>query len=153
MICVFSTLASRNDYTIRYLGVESGLSNNHVVGITQDKDGFIWIATDEGLNRYDGHNFKNYYKEEVPGVASLTGNELNAIIDDPQRPVIWIATQRAGLDSYNYSTGEFRSYRNIPGDANSLATDDVTSITPASDGGLWICTFSSGSRERTVQAL
>ncbi len=144
LICVFSTLASRNDYTIRYLGVESGLSNNHVVGITQDKDGFIWIATDEGLNRYDGHNFKNYYKEEVPGVASLTGNELNAIIDDPQRPVIWIATQRAGLDSYNYSTGEFRSYRNIPGDANSLATDDVTSITPASDGGLWICTFSRG---------
>ena len=79
-----SAAAVRDEFSVNYLGVESGLSNNHVVGITQDKQGFIWIATDEGLNRFDGHNFKTYFKDEIAKSSSVTGNELNGIIDDPR---------------------------------------------------------------------
>lgn len=144
LLMVFASHGANGDFSIGYLGVERGLSNNHVVGITQDKNGFMWIATDEGLNRFDGHNFKTFYKNEVPESNGLTGNELNAIIDDPKRPIVWIATQRAGLDAYNYETGVFSSYRHSPDDPNTIATDDVTALAPAADGGIWIATFSAG---------
>lgn len=135
---------ARDSFVLSRLGVEKGLSNNHVVGITQDKQGFIWIATDEGLNRYDGHTFKTYFKDENMQGENLTGNELNAIVDDPKLPVIWIATQRAGLNAYNYEKDSFISYRHSEDDSNSIATDDVTTISPAADGGLWVGTYWRG---------
>lgn len=134
---------AREELSLSRIGVERGLSNNHVVGIAQDKQGFIWIATDEGLNRFDGHNFKTYYKDELSGRKSITGNELNCIIDDPARPVVWIGTARAGLNAYDYSADRFISYRH-DGKAGSIATDDVTALAPASDGGLWIGTYWCG---------
>lgn len=150
-VCVFLILltcldmsGSSDRYSISHLGVEHGLSNNHVVGIAQDKNGFIWIATDEGLNRYDGHSFKPYYKDESGEGESLTGNELNAILDDPMRPILWIATARGGLNAYNYETDTFTSYRHNDTDDVSLITDDVTSLSPASDGGVWVTTFWRG---------
>lgn len=132
------------DFSVSHVGVERGLSNNHVVGIVQDKQGFIWIATDEGLNRFDGHNFKTFFKAELPGSEGLTGNELNALLDDPSRPIIWIATQRAGLNGYDYQNDRFLSFRHKEDDPHSLITDDVTSLSVAADGGIWVTTFWGG---------
>ena len=47
-------VCSGTSYMIRHLGMRQGLSNNDVVDITQDKRGFLWFATEEGLNRFDG---------------------------------------------------------------------------------------------------
>lgn len=134
---------ARDEIWLDRLGVERGLSNNHVVDIAQDKRGFIWIATDEGLNRYDGHRFKTFFKDEITNSSGLTGNELNCIIDDPRRPVLWIATQRAGLNAYNYDEDTFTAYRHTesPG---SIAADDVTCVAPAADGGIWVATYWRG---------
>lgn len=143
LLGIFTDISAKR-YTISHLGVERGLSNNHVVGIAQDKNGFIWIATDEGLNRFDGYSFRTYLKDESGSGESLTGNELNAILDDPTRPVIWIATARGGLVAYDYSEDRFRSYRHEEGNPESLVTDDVTTLTPSSDGGLWVATFWRG---------
>lgn len=137
------TAYARDEIWLSRLGVERGLSNNHVVGIAQDKQGFIWIATDEGLNRFDGHRFKTYFKDEITNSSGLTGNELNCIIDDPHRPVLWIATQRAGLNAYNYEEDTFTAYRHT-NSPKSIAADDVTCIAPASDGGLWVATYWRG---------
>lgn len=136
--------AAIGKYTVSHFGVENGLSNNHVVSITQDKHGLLWIATDEGLNRFDGHTFRTYYKDAASGVGALTGNELNALLDDPVRPILWIATARGGLDAYNYETDTFTSYRHDDNDPSTLVTDDVTSLSAASDGGIWISTFWRG---------
>jgi len=137
-------VCGKENYSLSRLGVERGLSNNHVVGIVQDKQGFIWIATDEGLNRFDGHNFRTFFKDEPTSRGGITGNELNCIIDDPERPIIWIGTARAGLDAYDYNTDTFTSYRHDEKDGSSLITDDVTYITPAADGGIWVSTFWRG---------
>ena len=51
-----------NNAKLKYLTIEDGLSNNYIVSITQDKKGFVWIATESGLNRFDGKNFKHYKK-------------------------------------------------------------------------------------------
>ena len=151
LIMVLTTLigaafpaAAKECMSLSRLGVERGLSNNHVVGITQDKQGYIWIATDEGLNRFDGHNFKTFYKDELSKAPGLTGNELNYIIDDPKRPILWVATQRAGLNAYNYETDTFTTYVHDPNDPASLVTNDVTCIAPAADGKIWVSTYWKG---------
>ena len=76
-------LLSAQPYTIKHLSIREGLSNNHVVSIAQDKRGSLWFATEEGLNKFDGIRFLTYYKEETTGKQSITGNELNCLLDDP----------------------------------------------------------------------
>ncbi|MDR0659025.1 MAG: response regulator, partial [Mediterranea sp.] len=110
----------------------------------QDKKGALWFATEEGLNKLDGIRFTPYYKEENPGRQSITGNELNCLLDDPVDPVLWIGTQRAGLNAYNYINNTFASYKHDENDQESLITDDITRIAAASDGNIWICTYWKG---------
>lgn len=134
-------------YIIKRLGIEQGLSNNYVVGITQDKQGFLWFATEEGLNKFDGTRFITYYKNDPSKNAqSIAGNELNQVYADPERPIVWIATQRDGLNAYNYHSQTFTAYQNDPQNPNSLITNDVTDIAPATEStdGLWISTYYRG---------
>lgn len=136
-------LLQAQPYLVKQLGIEQGLSNNYVVSIAQDKQGFLWFATEEGLNKFDGTRFVSYYKN---GHNSITGNELNDIYADPTRPILWIATQRAGLNAYDYSTNTFSAYQNNPQDPHSLITNDVTNISPAArpTEGLWLSTYHRG---------
>ncbi len=126
--------------SVTQLGVEHGLSNNHVVSITQDKDGFVWFATEEGLNKFDGTRFISFYKHN----SNLSGNELNYILSDPNEPVIWIATQRDGLNAYNYEEDSIKVFKHSWDNANSLATDDVTALAHSADGNLWLSTYHRG---------
>lgn len=95
-------LLSAQPYAVRQLGIEKGLSNNYVVSIAQDKEGFLWFATEEGLNKFDGTRFITYYKNETRNGYGITGNELNCLLDDPKDSILWIGTQRAGLNAYDY---------------------------------------------------
>lgn len=147
ILCFVFTLLfflSALPFSIKQLGIEKGLSSNYVVSIAQDKQGFLWFATEEGLNKFDGTRFIPYYKNETKDKQEITGNELNWLLDDPTDSILWIGTQRAGLNAYNYATNTFTSYRHDDANPNSLATDDVTSITTASDGNLWISTYWKG---------
>lgn len=137
-------LLSAQHPAIKQLSVEKGLSNNYVVSIAQDKQGFLWFATDEGLNKFDGTRFITYYKNETRRGHGITGNELNCLLDDPDDPVLWIGTQRAGLNAYNYRNDTFTFYRHNDSVPESLVTDDVTDITAAADGNLWIATYWKG---------
>ncbi|MDL2222424.1 hybrid sensor histidine kinase/response regulator, partial [Parabacteroides sp. OttesenSCG-928-N08] len=127
-------------YPVVQLGIEQGLSNNSIVSITQDRDGFLWFATEEGLNKFDGTRFITHYKH----TQSISGNELNRIYADPNAPIIWIATQRAGLNAYNYELNSLTVYTHKEGVTNSLVTNDITDIKPAADGNLWVSTYHRG---------
>lgn len=134
-------------FAIKRLGIEQGLSNNYVVSITQDKQGFLWFATEEGLNKFDGTRFITYYKNDPSQHnQGITGNELNQIYADPERPIIWIATQRDGLNAYNYHSQTFTAYQRDSLNPHSLITDDVTDIAPAKQNtdGLWVSTYYRG---------
>ena len=71
---------------LRRLGGDAGLSNNYVMGITQDRNGFVWIATESGLNRFDGKSFKSF----KAGDSGIAANELNRIVSDRVTNSIWI---------------------------------------------------------------
>lgn len=143
LLCLPCVLIAQ-PYTINHLGIREGLSNNHVVSIAQDKRGFLWFATEEGLNKFDGIRFIPYYKEETIGWQSITGNELNCLLDDPVDSVLWIGTQRAGVNAYNYAKDTFTTYKHDEKNPSSLITDDITKIVAAADGNLWICTYWKG---------
>ena len=78
-LLLLPVLLSAQPYAVRQLGIEKGLSNNYVVSIAQDKEGFLWFATEEGLNKFDGTRFITYYKNETKNGYGITGNELRYI--------------------------------------------------------------------------
>ena len=145
LLSTFQLIAQ--SHSVKRLGIEQGLSNNYVVSITQDKQGFLWFATEEGLNKFDGTRFITYYKNDLAhNNQGITGNELNRVYADTKRPIIWIATQRDGLNAYNYNEQTFTAYQHSPKNPHSLITNDVTDISPSTqhDDGLWISTYYRG---------
>ncbi len=145
LLSTFQLIAQ--SHSVKRLGIEQGLSNNYVVSITQDKQGFLWFATEEGLNKFDGTRFTTYYKNDLTqNNQGITGNELNRVYADTKRPIIWIATQRDGLNAYNYNEQTFTAYQHNPENPHSLITNDVTDISPSTqhDDGLWISTYYRG---------
>ena len=142
-ICVLGHIvALAQKYQVRPLDLEQGLSCNYVLSIAQDKYGFLWFATEEGLNRFDGNSFFTYYKQrDRQGISS---SELNCVIDDAKEPVVWIGTKNDGLNSFNYQTEEWHSYKHDGKNPSSIATNDITHITPSANGKLWITTYWKG---------
>ncbi|GGH09940.1 hybrid sensor histidine kinase/response regulator [Sphingobacterium alkalisoli] len=115
------------------------------MGITQDKQGFLWFSTESGLNRFDGKKFRIYKKNDLlTPLRSISGNELNTVYADKYDDKIWTATQRNGLNVFDCRTETFKHYKNNPNDPNSIITNDITDIVNANDGNLWIATYYGG---------
>ncbi len=93
-------------YQSRYerLTSNSGLSQNTVVKIIQDKSGFLWFATADGLNRYDGYSFK-VFKNDPSDDKSLSGSDIFSVTEDDQGN-LWVGTRGAGLNKIIVKTGE-----------------------------------------------
>lgn len=140
----YIAIANLQAYTIKKLGLEEGLSNSYIVDIVEDKNGYIWVATEEGLNKLEGGKFASFYKANKGKLINLTGNELNSLLDDPDEPILWIGTQRAGLISFNYQNNTQTIYQHNDQDPFSIATNDITSIHPTTDGNLWVSTYWRG---------
>lgn len=122
-------------YLLKHLGVEDGLSNNYVTNITQDKQGYIWIATESGLSRFDGRNFTTY-KDNDSGIIS---NALNALLYDEEENALWIGL-KDGLSKLDCSTYQFTN--NI---ADSIASNIVALAHSADNKGIWITNHYGGT--------
>ncbi len=127
--------------TIRFtsLYVEDGLSQSSVRAIIQDKQGFLWIGTEDGLNRYDGYHFKTY-RPDPDDPASLSDRFIVDLYEDNEG-YLWIATYQGGLNKYDPRTDKFSNFRHIPGDLTSLSSDNVRTILEDNTGGLWVGTI------------
>ncbi len=122
--------------SVHNFGVSAGLANGYVRAIGQDSEGYVWIATNDGLSRFDGHGFINYNKDN----SGLSANELNGIAvcsADPGK--LWIATQRNGLCFYDCTTGQIVRVAH-----ELLRSPDISSVVPATDGGLWLTHYHYG---------
>ena len=124
-------------FTIKRLGVEDGMSSNYVVSVSQSRKGYIWIATESGLNRFDGRQFNIYNKNN----SGLKGNELNVVLADPYEDKVWIGTQRDGLCYFDYNT---ETISDIPFTGNYMLSNDITDLSIAADSGLWITHYHLG---------
>ena len=96
----------------------------------------MWFGTEDGLNRYDGYNFK-IFAFDPDDSTSLSDNTIQAIYED-RTGVLWIGTRRGGLNKFDHETEKFTIYQNVPNDPYSLSYNEVTSICEDSHGMLWI---------------
>ncbi|MCP4104207.1 MAG: GHKL domain-containing protein [Desulfobacteraceae bacterium] len=108
------------------------------MAITQDKYGFMWFATQDGLNRYNGYDFKIF--KHVPGDKnSLSGNHIIAVYEDKDG-VLWIGTNGGGLNRYNTGRETFVHYKHDSDDPMSISDNRVTAICEDNLGELWVGT-------------
>ncbi len=96
--------ASGQNYPIRHLDISSGLSNNSVASIYQDQNGYMWFGTFDGLNRYDGNDFK-IYRHIHTDPNSIQGNAISCIEGDFENN-LWIGTT-AGPVIFNAERSSF----------------------------------------------
>ena len=120
------------------LTIEQGLSVNTVTDILQDQTGFMWFATEDGLNRYDGYNFE-VYRHDPEEPNSLTDSIITELTQD-RAGNLWIGTYSGGLNRFDPMSGQITHYRNDPDDPNSLSDNQVNEIFEDQSGGLWIGT-------------
>ncbi|HSN77935.1 MAG TPA: two-component regulator propeller domain-containing protein, partial [Anaerolineae bacterium] len=125
-----------------HLPPEAGLSQSVVQDFVQDDQGFLWMATQDGLNRYDGYEFK-VFKDDPQSPNSLRGNAV-ASIDKAPDGALWIGTSDGGLNRYDPRTGQFTAYLHDPTDPNSLSENSISSVDVDSQGVVWAGTNNRG---------
>ncbi len=121
-----------------YIDVSSGLSNNYVSKIIEDDKGLKWIATEGGLNRFDGSGFRLYKPgNDYPG---LENENIETVFKD-SRGKIWVGTKSGGLSLYDPIEDRFTNFNQV---INEEIPVRVTSIGEAPNGLIWVGTWSRG---------
>jgi diguanylate cyclase (GGDEF)-like protein len=124
------------------LSVPDGLSQATVNAITQDQQGFVWLGTQEGLNRYDGYEFK-VYEQDSAEPHSLSHDWVWTVYTDNDGR-LWIGTDGGGLSRYEPDADNFTHFRHNPNDPASLSGDRVRVIYQDRQGVFWIGTDGNG---------
>jgi ligand-binding sensor domain-containing protein len=123
-----------NNFT--HLSIKDGLSQGTAFALLQDRRGFIWIGTEDGLNRYDGYTFKVYRPSD--DVHSLTDSTAYVLLQDSQG-AIWVGTKN-GLNRYDQNLDRFTRFYSDPRNPESLSHNTVRALCESRDGTLWIGT-------------
>lgn len=127
-------------HNLRNYTVDDGLSSNHVYGIVQDSVGFIWFGTDNGLCRFDGHEFRSYTHADGDRSSTSSNNIRRMTLDS--RGQIWLALDN-GVDIYTPATDRFRHFDARTADGTSV-TGQTTEVIEDRGGEIWIATVNSG---------
>jgi len=132
----------KDGYFRRYRsGKEPNQLSHHVVtGITEDRDGNIWITTQYGLNKFieSSESFISYHVNKLPN--SLLTEQLNTITVD-HSGLLWIGTELYGLHKYDKKFQYFAHYFHNPADSVTIVNNYVTSFAVSNDSILWIGTY------------
>lgn len=126
---------SQSQTTFKKLNQSTGLSNGRITSIVKEKDGFIWIGTKNGLNRYDGLQVKVYNKKN----SNLGSNDISDLFIDSKNK-LWITTLGGGVNIYNPLTDSFKVYKNSPNTTKSLLSNQVNTVIEDSKGNMWFGT-------------
>ncbi len=119
-----------------HLGIEEGLSHASVFAILQDRDGFMWFGTQDGLHKFNGYDF-TVYKHE-PNDPNSIGTSWITVLHQDAEGIIWVGTEQ-GLSRFNRNRDIFIHYLMYP-DPDDPADNSVQGITDTNDGKLWVGT-------------
>lgn len=140
LLCfIWLSLSAQNELHFSHLGTESGFTLDKANTIVQDKKGFIWVGTWNGLNRFDGYSCINFQ----PGFhdsTSISNREITELMID-SKGNLWIGTS-SGLNFMNLETGELKRYE---------FQNRILSLFEDHEGNIWIGTWTGGLSKLNVQ--
>ena len=141
IISLFSVFAVADNSRFERLSSAQGLSQMSVNAALQDSEGFMWFGTQDGLNRYDGYQFK-VYRHDRNDPNSLANNWISALHED-RAGNLWIGTN-GGLLKFDRKADNFVRYTHDPDNPQSISGNRVWSIAQDQQDHLWVGIFRSG---------
>ena len=121
-----------------HLSPEDGLSDSTTLAIAQDDQGFIWLGTQNGLNRYDGSDFV-VYTHDPDDQNSLSHNLVTSIYPDDEG-ALWVGTRGGGLSRLDLKTDRWTVFQHDPANPQTLSSNQINAIEADDSGTLWIST-------------
>lgn len=125
-----------NNLKFKHLSSKEGLSQSSVVAILQDRKGYLWFGTRDGLNKYDGTKFTTY-RHNSEDKTSLSHSWITAIYEDAFGN-LWVGT-KDGLNKYNAENNNFQQFKHTTS-VNSITDNEIWDLTQLNDASLWIAT-------------
>ena len=152
------TPQSTDNYLFRQITIKEGLSQSSILAIIQDKKGFMWFGTGNGLNKFDGYNFTVYINDPYDS-TSVSDNEITSIYEDNEG-YIWVGTTKGIINKFDQTNETFKHY-NLKYDQNFKSVlkenytsypvsfvrydnNSITSISGDKEGNLWVGTWGNG---------
>jgi len=120
----------------------AGISSNLVYDIDQDDQGFIWMGTRNGLDRFDGYSIQNF-RHEPHTKNSLASSDIRTIAA-ASNGIIWVGSHAAGLDRFDSALRTATNFRNNPGDPHDIGDDQVNQVIIDKAGDIWAATRNGG---------
>jgi diguanylate cyclase (GGDEF)-like protein/PAS domain S-box-containing protein len=156
ILCSLPALAARQDFHFRTLDSRDGLAQNSVNAILQDSRGFVWIATEGGLHRYDGYSLQQFL-HDPDDAATLPETFITALAEDDQGR-LWVGTNTRFLASIDLDSGRIDRHLNARSEGGKGHRDRVTALLHQPGVGLWVGTgqgvevfdAATGLRERRL---
>jgi len=123
-------------------GVADGLPSSIVYRLAQDRDGFIWIGTNDGLARYDGVSFR-VFRNDPAEPRSIGGNKVTTLLIDGKGQ-LWCGAEGSGLNRLEPDGEHFARWKHVANDLATLGSDDVWALAEDSNGTIWAGTYLGG---------
>ncbi|MBD8487275.1 response regulator [Echinicola sp. CAU 1574] len=140
LLSAFTGFGQKQDRYFEHISMEDGLSGSTVFSILQDRQGFMWFGTKNGLNRYDGHNFK-IFNADSDQKNGLEDNFIFGLFED-SRGIIWLGTNK-GIYTYDSSTETFTHFDKISNLGEGI-TGNVGEIREDLEGNIFVSVNSKG---------
>lgn len=136
-----SAAAQKSHPAFGHLDINSGLSQNNVMCVLQDRRGFMWFGTRDGLNKYDGYRF-TLYRYSPTDRYSISNNFITSIIED-STGAMWVGTS-GGLNKFDRQTDRFYRYQTVENNSRSISSNAVTCLAADHKGNIWVGTNDKG---------
>lgn len=124
------------------ISVQHGLSQSAVTCMIQDKQGFLWIGTQDGLNRYDGYKF-TVFKKNPHDKNSISNNYITCLFED-RDGYLWAGTSGGGLSRYDNRTNRFVNFMHQESNPSSISINQIRSVLEDSKNNFWVGTSTGG---------
>ena len=139
-VSLSAQMISKNDILFKNITTYDGLPNENINKIIKDSYGFIWVATNDGLCRYEADQSVKVFKANDQSIIDgIRSSSIRTLFADSKEN-IWVGTLGGGLTRYHQKTNEWKTFVNSDSDINSISNDEILCITEDSKGRIWVGT-------------